>query len=101
IDRMFRYFEEFVLKTQACLIRLHRSDCVYYLIGPGLHVEFAQLLRRGGALARVMVWKSRVPPDARVNAFGKIQPFLISARLAPGTVEVNQVRTRNHSVRGL
>src|SRR3954453_16099161 len=98
---MFRVLKELVLKAQAFLVCLDRTNRVDYLIRPCLHIELAQLLRCGSTLSSVVIWESRVPPNAGVNAFGKIQSFLIGTGFAGGTVEVDQVRPRNHRVRGL
>src|SRR6266702_155852 len=88
IKRMLRVLEELVLKAQTFLVCLDGANCVDDLIGPRLHIELAELLRRRGAFSSVVIRESRVPPDAGVNTFGKIQPFLIGTRLAGGTIQV-------------
>src|ERR1035438_849077 len=46
-----------------------------------------------------MVRKSRVPPDAGVDIFGKILPMLVGAGFGRGPVDVNCVGARDHHLR--
>src|SRR6202021_1981258 len=60
---------------------------------------FALLFARRGAVGRIMVREARVPPDARVNAFGKLLAFLVGAGFISRTVLVHGVGARDHHLR--
>src|SRR5215471_6374691 len=69
-----RTVKELFLKPWRHLIGFDRADGVRDTRGPGFHVELAELDSGVGAVARVVIRESGVPPDARVDARWQIQP---------------------------
>src|SRR6478672_6379393 len=68
VQRMLAPLVELVLEPQTFLVRLDGADRLHDGIDPRLRLERAELARRDGAFAGVVVRESRVPPDAGVQA---------------------------------
>src|SRR5271155_5447475 len=64
IQRMFALLKKLVLQFQAGIIRFHRPNRLADRCNPQLHVRLAKLLHRQPAVARVMIGKFRIPPNA-------------------------------------
>src|SRR5947207_14649204 len=82
--RMLAPLVELILQSQALLVRFDRADPLHDGVDPRLRLEVAELARRDGAFTRIVIGEARVPPDAGVEAFRKLQARLIGARLLPG-----------------
>src|SRR5207245_5501875 len=66
-QRVLAPLVEFVLQAQALLVRFDRADRLHDPIDPRLRFELADLARRSGADAGIVVREPRVPPDAGVE----------------------------------
>src|ERR1700694_4695373 len=100
VQRMLALFIEFVLDLEACVIGLRRANSFDREGDPIVHVPFAQFFPGHGAVARIVVWKTCVPPNPGVHRLGYTQAFLVGAGFACSAVEVDEVRTRDHGVGG-
>src|SRR5450755_3904365 len=63
IERMFTFFVNLFLQLQALVISLGGARGLCDRIDPGLHFEFSEFAGRQRTVARIMIGKSRVPPD--------------------------------------
>src|ERR1700726_2431978 len=77
IQRMLIFFVKFVLDFQAGVIRFHRANAFDDRIDPAFHVPLAEFFGGYGAIAGIMIWKSRVPPDSGIQILGQSKAFLV------------------------
>src|ERR1700722_1032426 len=98
IERMLALLVELVLDSQAVVVGFHRLDAIDNRLDPILHVPFAKLFRRRRAVTRIMLWKTRVPPDTGVKLFRQCNALLVGSRFAGGTIDVRQFRMRVEQV---
>src|SRR5215467_4026175 len=80
VERVLAPLVELVLKPQTYLVRFHGADRLDDGIDPRLRLELAELARRDGAFAGVMIRESRVPPDAGVQTIWQFHAPLIGPR---------------------
>src|SRR5207245_6923494 len=82
---------ELILHVLALLVRFDRADRLHDPIDPRLRLELAELARRRGAFAGIVIREAGVPPDAGVEAFRKLQARLIATRFLRRAIQVNEV----------
>src|SRR5439155_26061084 len=88
IQRMLNLLEKFVLNLQTFLISLDRTYGIHNCVLPHFHFELAQLTSCCGPVSGIVIGKTRVPPDSRVEIRGKLHPRLVSAGLTLGAIHV-------------
>src|SRR5260370_16715310 len=77
VERMLAPLVELILQSQALLICLDGAYRLHDAVDPRLCFELAELARRPGAFTPLMIRKTGLPPDARVQAFRQLQAPLI------------------------
>src|SRR5437660_8458079 len=88
---------ELILQVLALLVRFDRADRLHDPIDPRLRLELAELARRRGAFAGIVIREARVPPDAGVEAFRKLQARLLGTRLLRRATQVHELGPGDHA----
>src|SRR5438034_7202738 len=96
VERMPCLLIELVLQLQAGIVSLYRLDRLHQSADPPVHLKLPEIFRSGGAVTGIMIWKTRVPPDAGVNIFRQILVVLVGTRFLVCPLLMHRIRTRNH-----
>src|SRR5438094_10600257 len=88
---------ELILQVQALLVRFDRADRLHDPTDPRLRLELAELARRRGAFAGIVIREARVPPDAGVEAFRKLQARLIGTRFLRRAIQEHEIWPDDHA----
>src|SRR5439155_26177969 len=91
VQRMLAPLVELILQAQALLVRFHGADGLRDAVDPRLRLELAELARRHGTFAGIVIGETRVPPDAGVQPFRQLQARLIGTRFLRGAIQVHEV----------
>ena len=87
------FLEEFILQLRAVLVGFDRANGFHNCLDPRIHSVLTQLFVSQRAIAGIVIWKPRIPPDRGVEIFRQLDTGLIAAGLLPRTIHMNQVRT--------
>src|SRR6266567_6484239 len=97
VQRVLAPLVELALQSQALLISLDGANRLHDAVDPRLGFELAELARRRGAFARIVIGETRIPPDAGVQALRQLQARLIGTGFLRRAIQVYEVGPRNHA----
>src|SRR5467141_4555358 len=97
LQRMPAPLVELILQSQAFLVSFDRAYRLHEPVDPCPRLELAELARRRGAFARIVIRETRVPPDAGVQAFRELQARVIGTGFLRRSVQVHKVRPGDHA----
>src|SRR5215475_4134596 len=95
---MFRFLVKLVLKFEAGVVSFDRAKSFDEGTYPGINVPLAEFFRGNGAVAGIVIRKTRVPPDASVDVFGKLDAALVGAGFLFGAVQVDKIGMRDQRI---
>src|SRR5581483_4967695 len=75
VERVRALFVELVLQLDAFVVRFCGADGFNNSAGIALHVPLAELFRGNRAVARIVIGKPGVPPDAGIDVVRKAEAF--------------------------